>query len=66
LFKIAVVSPEVRPVFAAVDEDAAGPCCPDAYVRATRVSHGVHVGDDRDTNREDPSNPGIEAGLSAA
>jgi hypothetical protein len=33
LFQIAVVSPEVRPVFTAVYEDAAGPCCPDAYMQ---------------------------------
>jgi hypothetical protein len=46
LFKIAVVSPEVRPVFATVDEDAAGPCCPDAYRRCKLESAWVgHVAD---------------------
>lgn len=30
--EIAVVTPEVGSVFAAVDEDAAGPCCSDACV----------------------------------
>jgi hypothetical protein len=62
LLEVSVISPQVRSVFAAVYEDAAGPCRSDAYAY---MSEGVArmLGD---ANLGGPSSPGTAAGLSAA
>jgi hypothetical protein len=39
LFKVAIVSPEVCAILAAVYEDAAGPCCPDACCLSQRQAN---------------------------
>jgi hypothetical protein len=66
LLQVAVVSPEVCSVFAAVYKDAAGPCCPDACQVELEMSPGaLAAGEGKDANLEGRSSLETAAGLFA-